>query len=45
MSCIAVLVWPWTLNAGTEHVGCSTKNALLAPNAKRPEALGESHEG
>ena len=33
-------------NAGTEHVGFSpTRQALLAPSAKRREVFGESHEG
>ena len=33
-------------NAGTEHVGFSqTRQALLAPSAKRREVPGESREG
>ena len=32
-------------NAGTEYAGFSRiRPALLAPNAKRREVLGESHE-
>ena len=34
------------LNARTEHVGFSpTRQALLAPSAKRRDVSGESHEG
>ena len=33
-------------NVGTEHVGFSpTTHPLLAPNAKRRQVFGESHEG
>ena len=33
-------------NGGTEHVGFPpTRQALLAPSAKRREVFGESHEG
>ena len=38
---------PWhPYNAGTEQVGFSpTRQALLAPSARRREVFGESHEG
>ena len=36
----------YTYNARTEHVGFSpTRQALLAPSAKRREVFAESHEG
>ena len=44
--CMAVVVWPWTLAPLQCHVGFSpTRQALLAPSAKRREEFGELHEG